>query len=118
LLNQIRDALTMELSDGSLPPISLGDTPYADLLSSAALERSRLWAQSVLIRPPTRAWSPWNLVLPPLTSQTDAISRLTRMAAVYQHLGLALQANGRGVEAQRAFAFADEIAAMRPKVSQ
>jgi len=113
--SQIRDALTTELNRGSLPPVHIGDTPYDDLLSPDAKERARLRSLAHFARPPT---SVWNVVLSPTVAHGMTIASLTHVAAVYQQLGLALQAAGEGVEAQQAFAFADEIAAMRPAVGQ
>ena len=54
------------------------------------------------------------LIEPFAVPQARAHARLTAVAAIYQQLGLALRADGRTVEAQRAFDFAHEIAAMRP----
>lgn len=112
-LEQIGAALTTELSDPA-NEVRIGDTPYADLLSPSALDRARPSDPGQLTRQSTGLWG---LVLSPAVTQTLVLTRLSQVAAVYQQLGLALQAAGQGLEAQRAFDFADELAALRLTVA-
>ena len=109
-LEQVRAALMSELSE-TADEVRIGDVPYSELLSPAALDRARPSDLGQLARQRSGLWG---LVLSPTVTQTLVLTRISQVAAVYEQLGLALQAAGQGPEAQRAFEFADELASLRP----
>jgi hypothetical protein len=122
-LNQVRAVVDAEAEMGAAasPSERVGDVHYRDLLSATVLRRVRqqqsatpdLATRGFFTRSLERLW----LIESSKVRRERAHARLSQIAAVYQQLGLALQAIGEKEEAQRAFGFADKMAAMRPAVS-
>jgi hypothetical protein len=114
LLSEVRAALDGEAKVGPTAgaAVRIGDVPYDELLSPAVLARARPVYHELLTSHPVADFG--GLLQSPAVPHMRALTRLSQRAAVYQQLGLALRAAGRTEEAQRAFDFADEIAAMRP----
>ena len=123
MLNQVRAVVDAEAELGATasPSERVGDVHYRDLLSATVLARVRqqeaaiqdLASGGVFTRALERLW----LIESSKVRRERAHARLSQIAAVYQQLGLALEETGEKEEAQRAFDFADEMAAMRPAVS-
>ena len=110
--------LTAMMAEAAAAGMRINPIPTSDCLSKPVFDRvrqqqapSRFLELRCLI-PVTveRIFSMESLTV----LQARSHARLSLVAAVYQQLGLALRADGQTEQAQRAFNFADEMAAMRP----